>query len=45
MKDDGQPAAEQRLPWVKPTIVEEDCAATESGAPNPFSFDGEFYYS
>jgi hypothetical protein len=45
MKDDGQPAAEQRLPWVKPTIVEEDCAATETGPPNPLTFDGSVGYS
>ena len=34
MKDDEQVETGQRRPWVTPAMIEEDCAATESGLPN-----------
>ena len=44
MKDDEQAVTGSRRPWVTPAMVEEDCAATESGSSN-IQFDGTNYDS
>ena len=40
MKDDEQVETGPRRPWVTPAMIEEDCAATESGTGQQVFADG-----
>ena len=44
MKDDEQTGTGSRRPWVTPAMVEEDCAATESGGAYANPDDGLGFY-
>ena len=44
MKDDEQTGTGSRRPWVTPAMVEEDCAATESGGAHANTDDGASAY-
>ena len=44
MKDDEQTGMGSRRPLVTPAMVEEDCAATESGGAYANSDDGPIAY-
>ena len=45
MKDDEQVETGPRRPWVTPAMIEEDCAATESGDVTFYEADAATSYS